>query len=463
MNNVPFVYKRLDEPLLRFRNNMRFSEPRIGLKKAGPYDSYEHANSEFTIGLIAEKELYDNSKRLIEKLLTGLPRGFYEGFGRILRVRGLTLSSEKKVYLEKDQPLTEIYEEMKSVYLDLVDSLPSPSTVLIVLPDKAVEHLYHEIKALRFMVYNKIVRIQIIREKTLRSVLFDNELLNFTLFNLASGIYAKSGGIPWLLDEPLIPSGLFIGIAFTRPRQDQETNRQESFYYGVLTVHNKWGKFLDTIIRGIRTDLSRLEDLMRRYGTRGLFVPKKEMTEMLRHTINQIKDRTGQPPSLVILHKSAPFHKDEVEAIHDIASEYGIKYGLVHIERNNLYRGFNMGQHLGNPTRGDIVIDDEYPGKAILFTTGCTQSIDNWNRVRIKPRNRPGTPRPIEINIQENTTPLTIDKLAQQILALTKLDWNNTEIEVREPITIKYARKVAKLKQLFTNLQLERIDIRDLM
>ena len=463
MNNVPFVYERLDEPLLRFRNNMRFSEPRRGLKVAGPYDSYQQSNREFTIGLIAEEELYDKSKELIEKLRTGLPDGFYEGFSRILRVRGLTLISEKKVHLETDRPLTEIYEEIKSAYLELADSLPSLSTVVIVLPDKVVDHLYHEIKALRFMVHDKIVRIQIVRENTLRSAFSDIKSLDFTLFNLASGIYAKSGGTPWLLDEPLIPAGLFIGIAFTRPRPVQGTNRRESFYYGVFTVHDKWGKFLDTVIRGIRTDSSKLKGLMRRYGTRGLFVPRSEMTEMLRRTINQFKDRTGRLPSLVILHKSAPFHKDEIEAIHDIASKYGIKYSLVHIERNNPYRGFDMGQHLGNPVRGDLVVDIEYPGKAILFTTGCTQSIDNWHRTRIKPRNRPGTPRTIEINIHENTTPLTINNVARQILALTKLDWNNTEIEVREPITIKYARKAAKLKQHATSLQLERIDVRDLI
>jgi argonaute-like protein implicated in RNA metabolism and viral defense len=463
VDTTPFVYERLDEPLLRFRNNMKFSEPRRGLKIAGPYDSYQQANREFTIGLIAEEKLYNGSKELVEKLRTGLPNGFYEGFSRILRVRGLTLTSEKKVRLEKDQSPTEIYEEIKSAYLELADSLPNLSTVVIALPDKVVDYLYHKIKALRFMVHDKIVRIQIVRENTLRSAFSDDTSLNFTLFNLASGIYAKSGGTPWLLDEPLIPAGLFIGIAFTRPRPIQENNRRESFYYGVFTVHDKWGRYLDTVIRGIRTDSSRLRGLMRRYGTRGLFVPRREMTEMLRHAVNHFINRTGRPPSLIVLHKSAPFLGDEIEAIHDIASDYGIKYALVHIERNNLYRGFSREQRLGNPVRGDLVVDIESPGKAILFTTGCTQSIDNWHRTRIKPRNRPGTPRPIEINIPENTTPLAISVLARQILALTKLDWNNTEIEVREPITIKYARKAAKLKQHASDLQLERIDVRDLI
>jgi len=463
MNTVPFVYERLDEPLLRFRNNMRFSEPRRGLKVAGPYDSYQQSNRELTIALIAEKELYDSSKELMEKLCTGLPGGFYEGFSRILRIRGLTLTSERIVHFDKDQQLTEIYEEIKSVYLDLADSLPSLGVVVIVLPDKVVDYLYYKIKSLRFMVHDKIVRIQIVREKTLRSAFSDIRSLDFTLFNLASGIYAKSGGTPWLLDEPLLPAGLFIGISFTRPRPIQGTNMRESFYYGVFTVHDKWGKFLDTVIRGIRTDSSKLRSLIRRYGTRGLFVPRNEMVEMLRHSIKQFIFRTRRSPSLIVLHKSAPFQNEEIEAIHDVASSYNVKYALVHINRNNPYRGFSKDQYRSNPVRGDLVVDIEFPGTAVLFTTGCTQSIDNWYRKKIRPRNRPGTPKPIEINAPKNTTPLTINNLALQILALTKLDWNNTEIEIREPITIKYARKAAKLKQHLPNLQLERFDVRDLI
>jgi len=468
VDTVPFVYERLDEPLLRFRNNMKFSEPRRGLKEAGPYDSYQQANRDFTIGLIAEEKLYDESRKLLEKLRTGLLDGFYEGFSRILRVRGLSIGSEKQVRLETNQPSTNIYKEIKRAYLELVNSLPSLSTVVIVLPDKVVHDLYHVIKALRFMVYDKIIRIQIVRESTLRSAFSDVKSLDFTLFNLASVIYAKSGGTPWLLDEPLIPAGLFIGIAFTRPRIIQDANTHEPFYYGVFTVHDKWGRYLDTTIRGIRIDQSLLREFMRRYGTKGLFVPREEMTDILRYAINQFMGSTRKhPPSLMVLHKSAPFHRDEVEAMRNIASEYGIKYSLVHIEMNNPYRGFDKEQRLWSSVRGDLVVDVEYHshGRAILFTTGCTQSIDKYNLygTKIRPRNRPGTPKPIEINVYENTTQLVVSNFAQQILALTKLDWNTTETEVKEPITIKYARRVASLKQHATELQLERVDIRDLI
>jgi len=51
-------------------------------------------------------------------------------------------------------------------------------------------------------------------------------------------------------------------------------------------------------------------------------------------------------------------------------------------------------------------------------------------------------------------------------LALTKLDWNTTDPEIRMPITIKYSRKAAQIAPEILYSQtpdLKIADIRDLM
>ena len=56
--------------------------------------------------------------------------------------------------------------------------------------------------------------------------------------------------------------------------------------------------------------------------------------------------------------------------------------------------------------------------------------------------------------------------IGEQVLALTKLDWNNTDPEVREPITIKYSRRAAQIAPEILNFNapdLRIADIRDLM
>jgi hypothetical protein len=46
---------------------------------------------------------------------------------------------------------------------------------------------------------------------------------------------------------------------------------------------------------------------------------------------------------------------------------------------------------------------------------------------------------------EENTTRDNIREISEQVLVLTKLDWNTTEISLRVPITLKYSNKAAQL------------------
>jgi argonaute-like protein implicated in RNA metabolism and viral defense len=84
-------------------------------------------------------------------------------------------------------------------------------------------------------------------------------------------------------------------------------------------------------------------------------------------------------------------------------------------------------------------------GKGILYTTGYIEDF----------RTYPGaaTASPIEINRNYGETELK--KLAEQIFALTKMNWNTTALMNKEPVTIEYARKVIEV--LKTGLEAEGI------
>jgi len=265
--------------------------------------------------------------------------------------------------------------------------------------------------------------------------------------NLATAIYAKSGGTPWLHDGPIIPAGVFIGIAFTKPKIQQETtSTKELFYYGVLTVYNKFGKYLDTRVKSLTIEVPRTRKIK---GTKGLYIPKEDMIELIREVISHYN------PPIIIIHKSSRFHSEEKEAIQETLKEKDIDYVLTHVESSNPYRGFGEEEHGYNTIRGDLLLDQEIPNRAIFFTTGCTQSDKG-----IKLRKRPGTPRPLELEIEDNTSPFDTKEIASHILSLTKLDWNTTDIEVRTPVTIKYARRAAMLAPYMEGIVAE---IRDLM
>ncbi|RZN41483.1 MAG: hypothetical protein EFT35_02240 [Methanophagales archaeon ANME-1-THS] len=61
------------------------------------------------------------------------------------------------------------------------------------------------------------------------------------------------------------------------------------------------------------------------------------------------------------------------------------------------------------------------------------------------------TVSPIEINRNYGETELK--KLAEQVLGLTKMNWNTMALMNKEPVTIEYARKVVDV--LKTGLEAE--------
>jgi len=52
-------------------------------------------------------------------------------------------------------------------------------------------------------------------------------------------------------------------------------------------------------------------------------------------------------------------------------------------------------------------------------------------------------PRPLELSIASSEAPL--EQLAQELLSLSKLNWNNTQFDGGEPITVRAARRVGDI------------------
>jgi hypothetical protein len=52
-------------------------------------------------------------------------------------------------------------------------------------------------------------------------------------------------------------------------------------------------------------------------------------------------------------------------------------------------------------------------------------------------------PRPFEFSLARTET--TVEQLAREMLALSKLNWNNTQFDGGEPITVRAARRVGDI------------------
>jgi len=133
----------------------------------------------------------------------------------------------------------------------------------------------------------------------------------------------------------------------------------------------------------------------------------------------------------VVIHKSSLFSKIEREAMEKaIADERISRRDFVTLDRS-FTRFFRVGAY--PPLRGTFVnFDDE---RSILYTKG---SVDFFKLY-------PGLYVPKTLSIRTQACDQTARQIAGEILALTKLNWNNTQFDSFYPITLKAARQVGDI------------------
>ena len=68
------------------------------------------------------------------------------------------------------------------------------------------------------------------------------------------------------------------------------------------------------------------------------------------------------------------------------------------------------------------------------------QSTDTWRLDRVS---NPYAPRAIELRF--DAIEQSPEALCREVLALTKMNWNNTHFDMREPITLRAARRVGDI------------------
>lgn len=235
-------------------------------------------------------------------------------------------------------------------------------------------------------------------------------------WNFFTALYYKSGGVPWrLLRKSEDYQTCYIGVSFYRSLDEQ------TIQTSIAQIFNERGEGI--IIRG-GTAIRSKED-------KQIHLEYDNAKELIANALSKYKKEHRTTPARVVIHKTSDFDQNEidgfVEAIRDERIELfdfiAISKSITRLHRDGKYP----------PLRGTFwELDDEYK---ILYTKG---SIDFFQTY-------PGlyTPRTLKLKIAY--TEQTPKQLAEEILALTKMNWNNTQLDNAMPITIKAARQVGDI------------------
>jgi hypothetical protein len=136
-------------------------------------------------------------------------------------------------------------------------------------------------------------------------------------------------------------------------------------------------------------------------------------------------------PARVVLCKTSGYSPDEMTGFrtalstHDIESADIVNVGETHT------RMFRVGDY--PPLRGTFLSKSD--SLHTLYTRGSVDFYETYPGMYV--------PRPLGLTFAEcGSTPRL---LAQELLALTKMNWNNTQFDNAEPIIVTAARKVGKI------------------
>ena len=283
-------------------------------------------------------------------------------------------------------------------------------------------HNFHHLLKAQAMKFN--LRTQFIRPDTLEAITSKNKKPgqkgvqdNATFaWNLTTALLYKSGGRPWT-PSLLVAHTCFVGISFFHAKEAYGGGMGTS----LAQVFTPEGDGL--VIRGERITLSPRQTP---------HLEKGAAERLLKKAINLFVRQTGgRTPTRVVIHKSSKF---------DDAELCGFKNAIKHIPRFDfvaiLYkaRKIRLFREGYNPVlRGTMVT---LPDRSwLLYTNGYVPFM------KLYPG--PHIPRPLEI-VQHVGDALP-KQISQEILVLTKLNWNNANFASNLPITLQFADKVGEI------------------
>lgn len=235
-------------------------------------------------------------------------------------------------------------------------------------------------------------------------------------WNLMTSVFFKGGGIPW---KPigLRPDTCYVGISFHRPTGTADTTLRSS----VAQAFDESGTGL--ILRGPDFQWDRKKDGPSPH------LSDEQAKSLLDQVLKRYRDEAGHLPSRVVVHKTSRFWDAERDGFQQALSAVN-EFDLVAVAPTSEIRLVRAGGY--PPLRGTMfsVGDLSY-----LYTTGYIPAIRAYPHGHV--------PAPLQIADKHGDS--SLESIVDEILVLTKMNWNSTTFAGALPITIRFSRQVGNI------------------
>jgi hypothetical protein len=236
-------------------------------------------------------------------------------------------------------------------------------------------------------------------------------------WNLLNALFYKAGKVPWrLLPDQAEYRTSFLGIGFYRDLDGQQ------LWTSTAQMFDERGRGL--ILRGARAQTE----------TRGRhpYLTAQDADDLVAQSIAAYKAHHKHVPARLVVLKTSRFRPEEAEGIDAALSRAGIEMcDMLWIQESSPIAVFREGNY--PVLRGTFV---DLKGKGLLYTRGSVPYYGTYPGLRV--------PRPLLLVPHENCDS-ALTRLAEEVLALTKVNWNSTQFDQKLPAPIKAAREVGRI------------------
>ena len=452
-------YTPLDEPLLAFSSSdpsIVDTHPLRGLVRHGPYseNSLASGTDRVRVAIVGPESASKRRRRVLQNVQHSqqpsdrteyVPRypGFQELFGIPLVPAASTAQLNWPAALEElgpGSPTDRVRRSLSERMRQLAAARDEFDVAVVHMPDAWGPGLHgggfdahDELKAVGAEL---AIPTQVINDRT-----FAFRHPASVSWRLAIALYVKAGGTPWRL-APLAglpPDSAYIGLAYAL-RGDPTDAR---FVTCCSQVFDADGGGMQFVAYDARDPLADSDD-----ARRNPYLSRADMRAVLARSLALYRRRNGgSTPERVVVHKTTAFRDDELAGTSDaLAAVKEIE--CVQVTNDVRWRGVWLK---ASKKEGRKSEPDGYPvhrgtmiplsgTAALVWVAGNAPSVAQ----RGDSYYQGGKSIPSPLLMTRHMGRGAIELIATELLALTKMDWNNDALYDPVPVTIRYSRKLAR-------------------
>ena len=250
---------------------------------------------------------------------------------------------------------------------------------------------------------------------------------------IGTALFAKAGGIPWVLAETIEEFDMIVGIAIAERISITKRAGAKPRYVSYANVFDKLGRWMFFESGVAKYEYDRHQ---------------QQVAELLAQAVERYKEAQTAYPKTIAIHYYKRFGREEIERISAAIKEKvpDVRIAFITVDSSHPMRLYDLRVVDGSFPRCHFVhLSDQ---EVLLSATGYT---DLSNK-------RMGTPVFLKLSFWQYPEQFVSGReIAQQIIALTRLNYKAITPLVGQPVTMEYAALAARFMAAFSESQWNKV------